>query len=452
MFLVFTVCFSVLLMDLWRPWHLHERNDSPFVWDVAHYYSYLPATFNFDYSFEFHNGFDGYLVPGPKGGQLPKTTYGMAILYAPFYALGYKIATNQHNPLDGYSEPFATCVHWGSIFYGLLGLFFLRNLLVHFFSEAVTTVTLAVIFFGTNLFYYVLAQSEMTHGHLFMLFAALLLATNKWYEKITWGRSLLIGFLIGLISLIRPTEVLIVILFVFWRTGTKSEIAERFRLLLRSWPHLLLMAFVVLIIWLPQMLLWKARTDSYLYFSYPGERFFWGDPQIVNILLSYRKGWFVYTPLMLLAFAGLFFLPRQLKPMRFWITGLILLNIYMLSCWWDWFFGGSFGARGFVQHYAYLSLPLAGFTSFVLERMKDIAIKPILQFLFVVIICSGICLNIGQSYQYNQGMIHFMGMNKKAYWLVFGKYKLSGEENAKYWKIIRPPNYEKLRTGENRNQ
>ncbi|HNU57629.1 MAG TPA: hypothetical protein PKN30_13645, partial [Flavobacteriales bacterium] len=32
---------------------------------------------------------------------------------------------------------------------------------------------------------------------------------------------------------------------------------------------------------------------------------------------------------------------------------------YLIASWWNWWLGGSFGHRGFVEHYALLALPLA---------------------------------------------------------------------------------------------
>jgi hypothetical protein len=447
-FLLFCACFSFWFMDLWRPWHLHTKLESPFCWDVAHYYSYLPGTFNNDFTMVSNNEFDGFLLFAPDSTRMPKTTYGMAVLYSPFYALGYKIALNQKSPTDGYSEPFATCIHWGSIFYALLGFLLLRNLLVKFFSERATSFTLAVLFFGTNLFYYIVGVSEMTHGYLFMLISALLLTTYHWYKEITYKKTLLIGFLLGIIGLIRPTEVFVGLLFVFWMVGSVSELKERMKLLFSKWSHLLLILAIMIGLWIPQFIFWHYKTRHYFYFSYPGEGFFWTDPQIVNVLFSYRKGWFVYTPLIVLAFIGFFFMKDAVKPLRFWILGLVLVNIYMISCWWDWHFGGSFGARGFTQHYSYLSFPLTALIAFVLDNEKTYKLRSVVQLLFLVIVFSGICLNIGQTYQCNNGMLHPDGMNKKTYGLVFRKFRLSPKETTKYWGSLTQPDYDKMKKGE----
>lgn len=450
LFLIFCICFSVLLMDAWRAWHFDHHN---FVWDIANYYSYLPATFCNEGSFEFGNGVEGYLPALPDGKHIPKVTYGMSILYSPFFALGYKVAINEREVLNGFSQPFATCIHWGSIFYVLLGLFFLRKFLLKYYNEVTTTVTLIISFFGTMLFYYTYADGEMTHGYLFMLISAFLLVTYNWHLKVSLVKTLLIGFLIGLLSLIRPTEILVSLLFIFWNVSGLQDLKERFRKFWEFKWHLLLMIIVVILLWLPQFFFWKKMTGNYFFFSYGNERFFWDDPQIVNVLFSYRKGWVTYTPLILLAFIGFFFMKDEVKKLRPAFLGLLIINIYVLSCWWDWFFGGCFGARGFCQHIAFLALPIAACCNYFLK--KENFTKSWLQLLklvFFVFVFSGICLNMGQTNQYIKHYIHFNSMTKECYWHVFGKYYLDEHNTGLFWSKLKEPDYEKLRSGENRDQ
>jgi hypothetical protein len=436
-------------MDLWRGWHSKQNN---FVWDVANYYSYLPAKLCNNNSFDFKNGVEGFLPYSPLGERMPKVTYGMALLYSPFFALGYKIAFNQDSPRDGFSEPFSTALHWGSIFYGLFGLIFLRNFLVKFYNEFVVTITLAICFFGTNLFYYTMANSEMTHGYLFFLISAFLLMTYKWHQSPGLGKSVLIGFLLGVICLIRPTEVLTGLIFVFWGVSNKIDFKFQVNKFWKYKFHLLLMLIMIILVWLPQLIFWKERTGSYFFFSYGDEKFFWADPQIINVLFSYRKGWVMYSPLIILAFIGFFFMKGKSKKLSPVILLLLILNVYILSCWWDWFFGGGFGARAFTQHIAYLSLPIAACTEFLVTPENYKKSLRFIRIVFFVVVFSGISLSLGQTYQYIKLYIHHSSMCKEAYWHVFGKYYLNSTEAGIYWNKIREPDYKKLKSGEDRSQ
>lgn len=446
--------FAIITMDGWRSWN---KGDGNFSWDVANYYSYLPAFFTNSGSFELKTECPSFKVDYmpilPRDSlHIPKTTYGMALFYSPFFALGYKIAYNQQDPLDGFSEAFATTLHWGMIFYSILGLLLLRNFLIKFFTEKVITITLIILFFGTALFYYSLSQPEMPHSSLFFLFSAFLLSTYHWYLNQTIGRSLLIGFLIGLIALIRPTDLMIGLVFLFWPTEGCLSFKDKMMFLLKRYKLILVMASSALLMWVPQMLFWKARTGHLLYFSYQGEQFFWNDPQLINVLFSYRKGLFLYTPLIALSIIGFCFMPKSMKQIRNGLILLFVLNLYLVSCWWDWFFGGCFAARSFVQHFSYLSIPLASLIAFMFELPSKTWIKPIIQFVLVVCILLGISLNLFQTYQYNANLIHPFAMSKKTYWFVFGRYNLKGNEQYEFWGGLKEPNYEKLRSGEDRDQ
>lgn len=451
---VVITCFVLITMDGWRTW---RKGQSNFSWDVANYYSYLPAFFANNGSFELSPADPSfninYLPICPIDSlHIPKTTYGMALLYSPFYALGYKIAYNQQDPLDGFSEAFATTLHWGMIFYAILGILLLRNLLIKYFSEKVTTITLIILFFGTSLFFYALAQSEMPHAALFFLFSAFLLSTYHWYKKQSVWNSFLIGFLIGLIALIRPTDIMIGFVFLFWPTETESSNKDKMLFLMKQYKSLMVMVLSALLVWLPQMLFWNARTGHLLYFSYGGEQFFWTDPQLINVLFSYRKGLFVYTPLIIFSLIGFWFMPKSLARLRNVFIFLFVLNLYVVSCWWDWFFGGCFAARSFVQHFSYLSFPLAALVAYVFEYENKTWVKSAVQFVCIIFFSLGISLNLFQTYQYNANLIHPFGMSKKTYWLVFGKYKLTDAQQGEFWGSLREPNYEKLRSGEDRNQ
>lgn len=452
--IVAIACFVIITMDGWRTW---RKGQSNFSWDVANYYSYLPAYFANNGSFELQAkdpSFNvSYLPVCPIDSlHIPKTTYGMALLYSPFYALGYKIAYNQQDPLDGFSEAFATTIHWGMIAYSIFGLLLLRNFLVKFFSEKVTTITLLILFFGTALFFYSLSQSEMPHAALFFLFSAFMLCTYHWHLKPTLGKTILIGFLIGLIALIRPTDVMIGFVFLFWPINGQITFKEKGLFFLKNYKQLIIMGLAALVVWIPQMLFWKMRTGHLLYFSYGNEQFFWSDPQIFNVLFSYRKGLFVYTPLIILSLIGFYYIPKSMRGIRNTLIFLFVLNLYVVSCWWDWFFGGCFAARSFVQHFSYLSIPLAGFIAFVFDEPGAHWKKSLLQFVVVIIISLGISLNLFQTYQYNANLIHPFGMSKKTYWLVFGKFRLTDQQQGEFWGSLKEPDYDKLRSGENRNQ
>jgi len=68
---------------------------------------------------------------------------------------------------------------------------------------------------------------------------------------------------------------------------------------------------------------------------------------------------FFYAPLLLLAVAGLWWLPPALRHWRIPFAVLLLANVYLIASWWDWQFGASYGHRGFVDFYPLFAIGLA---------------------------------------------------------------------------------------------
>ncbi|MBS4065011.1 MAG: hypothetical protein KGZ74_10660 [Chitinophagaceae bacterium] len=317
------------------------------------------------------------------------------------------------------------------------------------FNEVVTAVTLFAVLFGTLLFNYTYSQSEMTHGYLFCLFSVFLYLTYKWHQQQRYLFTVLIGIVFTLISLIRPTEIFICLFFILWNIKKPVDFKEKVRFFLRNYKHILLILLIGVIMWLPQFYFWKNRTGMYVYYPYFEEGFFWKDPQILNILFSYRKGWITYTPMIAMAFVGFFFIKKDFPVSRWSFIFITCLMIYVLSCWWDWAFGGCYGAREFCQQIAFLAIPIAYFVDFVFYSAKKIPLRGLLSLTMLVFIFSCVCLNIGQTYQYNHGRIHPMGMTKKVYWDIFRKYQFTDEYN--YWGDIKVQDYEKTIKGEGRD-
>ncbi|MBK6283998.1 MAG: hypothetical protein IPF54_16290 [Draconibacterium sp.] len=82
---------------------------------------------------------------------------------------------------------------------------------------------------------------------------------------------------------------------------------------------------IAFIVWIPQMMYWYSITGHFFVNSYPDEQFFWGNPHFIDGLFSYRKGWLLYTPVMIFALLGIPFLFKKLKEFSWSILIFILL-------------------------------------------------------------------------------------------------------------------------------
>ena len=241
-----------------------------------------------------------------------------------------------------------------------------------------------------------------------------------------------------MITLIRPTNGLVVIFFLLYRIETWNDFQLKIRLFLQQYKLILLITAAAFVIILPQLLFWKFNTGHWLFYSYKKEGFFFLKPEIIRGLFSYRKGWFVYTPVMLFAVAGIFMLRKRLREFFIPLLVFTILNIYVIFSWWDWSYGGSFSARSMIDSYGLLAIALAAMMEFLLKRAWFI------KWPTGLIITLMIILNLFQTAQYKYGAIHFCEMSKGAYWYNFGKLN----NDLEFYNLLEPMDYGKLIKGE----
>lgn len=423
---------------------IYKRDNTVISWDVLEYYSYLPATFIYgDLKLGFMNNssvnWTGKFWPrtAPNNSRVFKMTMGISIMYSPFFLASHGIAKLFHLQADGFSLPYRLALIFSSLFYLTLAFFILRKLLLRWFNDIVTTLTIVCIGLGTNLFYYSTFEAAMSHAYNFSLFVFFIYFTISWYEKQRYSTSIFLGLIAGLIVLIRPTNIIILGVFLFIYIIKPSDLLIRGRFLLKNYTKLLIIAACFAIVIFPQLLYWKIVTGSWIYYSYGNEGFFFNNPRIIEGLFSYRKGWLIYTPIMSFALLGIPFLYFKVKEFFFPVLIFTILNIYIVFSWWTWWYGGCFGQRALIDSYALLAFPLATFISLFWKR--SIYLKVVTLF-FVTLF---VCLNLFQTYQYYYGVIHFDSMTKKAYWSSFGHLKIQPD----YYKWLESPDYEKAIKG-----
>ena len=384
----------------------------PFTNDINQYYSYLNALFiENDLTFK-TNVNEYWLIETPTHHFVPKVTYGMAFFYSPFYLFA-KLLSNSN--ATGYEPLFAWLVHFGCIIYILIGLWFTRKTLLFWFNELVTSVVILLLFFGTNLFFYTVSESESVHGVLFFLISIFLHHVIKWMQSNSKLDFFVFILCAGFICLIRPTECLVLLFPLLIGVSDKLSIIEKLKRIFSLKWFLILGILLFIFPLIPQLIYWKIQSSSYLFFSYGNsEGFFWRDPQIANLFFSFRKGFLVYTPIMIFSIIGFYNMFKEKSTLFYPTLFYFLINVYLISSWWDWSYGGSFGMRAFIHCFAILVVPFAFFIDWAINLYKKSTIKTI-AFLFLTILSASSCgLNVLQSNLYKHQIIHFDGMNKEA--------------------------------------
>lgn len=432
-----TAIWAVVIFALWanldaKPWQtgrvIHD--------DIVSYYCYLPAAIiHYDLTFQFTQSnpdfyADKYWPQKTREGRdVVKVTMGLAIVYLPFFLIGHMAALISKAAPDGYSLPYLISLQMSAIFYLLAGLMILRSILVQWFKPRIVGIVLIATFAGTNMLHYSTMEAAMSHGYGFFLFALFFRLTIAFWKSPDLKYWIYLGLLTGLISLVRPTNAAVVLFFLLWNVNSIQSFRDRFSFLISRWPLAVLALLLAFAVWIPQLLYWKSATGCWLYYPYNNESFFFLNPHILDGLLSYRKGWLLYSPLMLLPLTGIVMLAVKKKFEWFWPLAVFLsVNIYIIFSWWSWWYGGGLGARPLIESYALLVLPFCYVVNWVDEKRR----RQMIGYAVIVILTAyGLFVN----FQYHHGAIHWDAMSKAAYWDSFLKLKPS----ARFNDLLEPP-------------
>ncbi|MGE4590028.1 MAG: hypothetical protein AB7E34_10705 [Acidaminococcaceae bacterium] len=369
-----------------------NRPDRIIASDVINYYAYLPATFVYgdvtlDFVFNNKKEFEEIFWPviTDINKNAIRVTMGMSVMYAPAFLITHAIVHITGGEADGFSWPYRLgliIIGWVYLF---LALMMLRKILLRFYSKLVTALVLVIVVVGTNLFHYATVEPAMSHAYSFLLFTAFLLLTIKWHETKCFKTAILIGLVSGMIALVRPTNVLLGLVFIFWGVDSWRGLITKFNLLKSNLVSVSLILLFAFIVWIPQLVYWKTVSGSWFFVGYEDDAaFYFANPQLINNLFSYRKGWLVYTPLMIFAFVGLVMLWKNRRGMALPIVVYSVFNIYLISSWWSWWYGGGFGMRPYVETYAIYALGFGAFVDWIFKRRFFVKVPALIIILLLV--------------------------------------------------------------------
>lgn len=383
-------------------------------YDALGYYMYSPAVYlhkdvtklewfpEMDSTYHMTGGLFYQATPLENGNFAFKYFGGVSIMQLPFFATGHIIAKCTDAPEDGFSWPYQYAIMWGAICWFILGLFVLRKVLLRFYSETITAITLVLIAFATNLVQYVGIDGAQSHAYIFPLYCLVLWWTIRWHETPQKRYALLIGLTIGLATICRPTELIMFFIPLLWGLDNSGILKSKWALVKANRSHIYLAVVGAIIGILPQLIYWKYVTGSWIYDV--GSKWTFLNPWW-RVLVGFEKGWFIYTPITIFMVIGLFLLKG--KPFRKAILTFCLLNIWVVISWFDWRYGGTYSSRAMVQSYPVFALALAACIERVFVGWR--------RWLFVVVGAYLCFVNLFQIWQYNETILHYDHMNARYY-------------------------------------
>ncbi|MCF8275443.1 MAG: hypothetical protein K9J17_01815 [Flavobacteriales bacterium] len=400
--------------------------------DGQGYYAYLPAVFIYhDLQFSFVDAINetyypegkraNYVVETPTG-NVNKYFAGTSVVQAPFFFVGCALSMVLGLPVDGYSRPFQLMVALAAIVSVCLGLFFLGKLLNAMgFKPNIILLTLFLVLFGTNLFYYVIYEPGMSHAYTFFTVSAFLFFVWKSAQQLTIRNLVLaVGFL-ALTVLIRPTNALIVLAVPVVTSGFFGtlNLIER---LFSNKKALLISALIFWGIVAVQPVIYLFQTGQLMVWSYEGEGFHFLAPEIFNVLFGYRKGLVVYCPILFVTAIGLAARLHRNRPQFGWLLFVLAAFTWVISSWWMWYYGGCYGHRAFIDVYPLFAIGLAAALQYGLGFLKP--------WLLTIAAVALVPMQLVQTYQYVHNIIPFDNMSKVKFWSLFMR---TGNDLAWYY-------------------
>ncbi|OFY36201.1 MAG: hypothetical protein A2W91_05295 [Bacteroidetes bacterium GWF2_38_335] len=364
------------------------------IWaDKAGYYVYLPSVFIYNFQGEsFPDKIDqktgqGFAIEDNK--IKTKYTYGVALMQSPFFLSAHILSKFTGYPSDGFSFLYHKAINISAVIYSLFSLLFLYFFLVRYISKKAAVFTVVCLYLGTNIFYYSIFETGMSHIYSFFLFSCYLYLAPFIVEKENKLKYfILFGLVAGLIIAVRPLNILFLPVFFIFHKVKISDLRTN------SGKYVLLVLSVIIVI-IPQLLYWKYSSGDYFHYSYGDEGFTnILSPKLIQLWFSTNNGLITYNPLIILILAGLIYYYKK-SPGKSILIGVYFLVISLIfSFWHDWTYGCSFGSRPFVEYYSILVLPFG----FIIEKTKSKGISGIFNISLIALL---IIYNLKLSFTYD---------------------------------------------------
>jgi hypothetical protein len=240
------------------------------------------------------------------------------------------------------------------------------RLAARFTDRASAAIATIGIWLGSHALYYSLVSPSYSHAASMFtgaLFFAAWLATRD--RPGVW-RAALWGALAGASALMRWQDAVFVVVplveIARWPTGWRTKLAGAAA-----------MSAAWLVVFSPQMVVWDVLYGQP--FALPqGPSFMrWSAPHLAAVLLSDNHGLFTWTPIIVLAIAGLVTFARRLPAVALPIAAVLLVSWYVNAAVADWWAGEAFGARRFLSLFPLFVLGLAVWLQ---PRRSDAPIRP----------------------------------------------------------------------------
>jgi hypothetical protein len=351
--------------------------------DEVQYFAYLRSLW-FDGDVSFENEYRWFYDAGiarsqnfhetflerttETGRRINFATLGCALLWAPFYGVADLAVRSGlvDGPADGFSASYVRAVAFASALYGFCALL-LSIAAVRLIGVAWPALSnrgplaAALTWIGTPLLFYMYVAPPMSHATSAFAVALFILIWLRVRSSWSMGGLAVLGAAAALMTMVREQDA-------FFAVGPVTDFA-RTQLRYRDpgwasrWGHALVGAAAAALVFTPQALAYLALNGRLGPSRLVARKMTWTAPHGFDVLASPAHGFFWWTPLALLAIAGLVMLWRHLPRGHRGIAAslglMAAVQIYVAGSVESWTVAGAFGQRRFVALTAVLVIGLA---------------------------------------------------------------------------------------------
>jgi hypothetical protein len=280
-----------------------------------------------------------------------------------------------------------------------------------------------LVFFATNLQLYTTYDLAYSHSYSFFCFIALIYCSLLYKQSPQLKTILLMGFLMGLIVVIRPANFLITLspLFIIAFSVVKKHFKSH------SLPLILSISIAPLI----QMALWHWQTGDWIVYPYKTETLNLSHPQLAELLWSYNCGWFTYTPIMplIVIFSCIALIIQRKFKVLLAVILILFPSIYIIASWYYVHYGCTLGCRPITEFYGPIILLFA-------YSIQPVIKKKWFYISFITLGISSLIYNQILHYQFSNFILNSCEMNKEKFKMIFLKtHRYYAYSTYDFWKF-----------------
>jgi hypothetical protein len=292
---------------------------------------------------------------------------GPAILWFPFLVVAHGSVLlwdrlGGQIPADGFSKPYRVAMALGTALYGFLALLISFVLARRYFAERWAFLATLGIWFASSLPVYMYFNPSWSHAH-----SAFMVALFLWYwirtrAARTWVQWIVLGAIGGLMMDVYYVSGVLLLLPLleslkgYWKARRGPEMGVAGRLFIGN----VIFAALLVTAFLPTLVTKEIIYGSYAKSGYE-HLWIWTSPWLFKVCFSADHGLFSWTPIVMAAVVGLFFLRRYDRDLAVYSILVFAVVLYTIGCYKDWDGLSSFGNRFFVLLTPIFVLGLAGF-------------------------------------------------------------------------------------------